>query len=72
MKALIALAALLILTGCATPTDQARSLLDRLEFDEGEYGTFELEGNVDLNPLPLFSTNIHMKLEKTKPAPSQP
>ncbi len=72
MKHLIAPAALLILTGCATPTDQARSLLDRLEFDEGEYGTFEPEGNVDLNPLPLFSSNIHMKLEKVKPAPSAP
>lgn len=67
----ILIACALLLTGCATPTENARSLLDRLEFEEGEYGTFELEGSIDLNPIPLFSTTVHMKLEKIKPQPIQ-
>lgn len=69
--ALIALP-LALLTGCATDAQNARTLLDRLEFDEGEYGTFELEGTIDLNPLPMFSSNVHMKLEKVKPEPVAP
>jgi len=58
-----------LLSGCATPEQNARTLLDRLEFDEGEYGSFELEGNLDLNPLPFMSSNVHLKLEKVKPEP---
>lgn len=65
------LALVLLLNACATPTQNARSLLDRLEFDADEYGTFELEGTVDLNPIPLFTTNVHMKLSKVKDKPTQ-
>ncbi len=64
---LFCLGCFVALTGCATPADQTRKLLDRLEFDSDEHGTFALEGTVDINPLPLFSTNLHLKLEKTKP-----
>lgn len=71
MKLSLIIISLLAFTGCATdPTTQARTLLDRLEFDEDEYGSFELEGTVDLNPLPVFSTNVHMKLEKHKDKPA--
>lgn len=68
---IVLLAAVLWLTGCSTPVDGARTLLDRLEFDEGEYGIFEMEGTVDLNPLPMFSTNVHLRLEKIKDKPGQ-
>lgn len=69
---LVLVAVVLMLNACASPTDEARSILDRLEFEQDEYGSFELEGTIDLNPLPMFNTNIHMKLEKVKdkPAPS--
>lgn len=69
---LVLVATALMLNGCASPTDEARSILDRLEFEKDEYGSFELEGTLDLNPLPMFNTNVHMKLEKVKdkPAPS--
>lgn len=69
--ALIALP-IALLTGCATDVQNARTLLDRLEFDENEYGTFDLEGTLDLNPWPFLSTNVHMKLEKVKPEPVSP
>ena len=73
LLSLIGVLALATCTGCASMNEgeQARSLLDRVEFDEDEYGTFELEGNIDLNPIPLFSTNVHIKLEKTKDKPAQ-
>jgi len=66
----ISLASILLITlcsGCTTPEQNARTLLDRLEFGEGEYGSFELEGQIDLNPLPFFSSSVHVKLEKIKP-----
>ncbi len=69
MKIAICMVALM-LVGCQTPQQNARSLMDRLEFDESEYGTFELEGNLDLNPIPFMTSNIHLKLEKVKPQPN--
>lgn len=71
MRTTMILIGLLLLTGCASSTDSARSLLDRLEFEEDEYGSFELEGTVDLNPIPMMTTNVHMKLEKHKDKPDE-
>jgi hypothetical protein len=66
----------LLLVGCTTPEpvsgdslEQARTLLDRVEFDDDEYGSFEVEGTIDLNPLPFFGANVHIKLEKFKDKP---
>ena len=70
MTALYTLAligAILLVSGCATPQENARTMLDRMEFDENEYGTFELEGTIDLNSLPFVQANVHVKLEKIKP-----
>lgn len=54
-------------SGCASqPGDEARSLFDRLEFDDDECGQFVLVGDVDLNPIPLIGSKVHMSLEKTK------
>jgi hypothetical protein len=61
-------ATILLLVGCASEPG-TRRLLDRLEFDEGECGVFELSGTVDLNPVPLMSSNTHLKLVKQKPCP---
>lgn len=72
MKPVILLAVAL-LSGCTTQGDDARSLLDRLEFDKGECGTFELTGNVDVGPpIPGFGSTLHAKLEKQKPCPPEP
>jgi len=59
-----ALITLLALTGCATPDQNARSLLDRLEFEEGERGCAELRASIDLNPLPLVTTAASLILKK--------
>ena len=61
--------ALFLLTGCINSGDAAREIVAALEFGEDEYGTFKLTGNVDLNPLPIFSANVHLDLEKIKDAP---
>jgi len=68
---LICIAVLFVVTGCATPEQNARSLLDRLEFEGDEYGSFKLTGDLDLNPLPFFTTNVHMDLEKIKDKPAE-
>ena len=70
MRTIMILIALVLMTGCTSTATDARSLLDRLEFEEDEYGSFELEGTVDLNPIPMMTTNVHMKLEKHKDKPS--
>ena len=72
MKVFILLFAL-TLTGCRSsdPTSQAKSLLETLEFGPDEYGEFQLTGQVDLNPLPLISTNVSINLRKIKDAPTQ-
>lgn len=59
------------LSGCATPAENAQELLDRLEFGPDEYGTFELEGNIDLSGIPFVGATAHMKLEKFKDKPNQ-
>lgn len=67
-------AAILLLTlfglnGCTTPEQNARSLMDRAEFEGDEYGSFVIEGMIDLNPIPLVSANVHVRLEKFKDKP---
>lgn len=62
---------LLFLSGCSsTPQDQdAKSLLETLEFGPEECGQFQLTGDVEVgsNPLPWFATKMHMNLDKQKP-----
>ena len=58
----------LFMAGCSSLTaeGQARGLLDRLEFDEGEEGCFELTGQIDLNPIPFMTSTVNIKLHKKK------
>lgn len=47
-----------------------RSVLDRVEFDEDEYGCVDLRGQIDLNPAPMFTSNANIVLKKTKVGPN--
>lgn len=60
----------LLLTGCVSADDQAKSLLQTLEFGPDEYGHFKIVGDIDLNPFPFFATTVHIELEKIKDAPN--
>jgi hypothetical protein len=79
MKNLFLVAILFTLASCSSSNmagmgeaAQARSFLDRLEFEEGETGCFDLRGQIDLNPLPLFSSNVTLTLKKIKSTAGQP
>jgi len=63
---LIALLTLLLFTSCASTQDNAQSLLDRLEFGDDEQGCVTLEGNFDINPIPLITTNVRLVYKKVK------
>jgi len=63
---IISLLTLLILTSCASTQDNAQSLLDRLEFGDDEQGCVTLEGNFDINPIPLITTNVRLVYKKVK------
>jgi len=70
MKTLLTIPAALLMASCSSTDLQAT--LDRLEFDAEEYGTFEMEGTVDIDPSVFFRTNVHLKLEKHKDKPGIP
>jgi len=63
---LIALLTIISLTSCASTQDNAQSLLDRLEFGDDEQGCVTLEGNFDINPIPLLTTNVRLVYKKVK------
>lgn len=65
MKALTLLC-LVLLTGCQSTDQNARTLLDRIEFGEDEIGCVDLRATIDLNPLPMFTSNASLILKKTK------
>jgi len=62
----LALISLLLLTSCASTQDNAQSLLDRLEFGDDEFGCLTLDATIDLNPLPLITSNARMVYKKVK------
>ena len=70
MEKLILAAFLLVLTSCAGTgqTDNARSLLETLEFEGDEYGSIIITGDISLG-IPPFSSKIHINYEKHKDAP---
>lgn len=69
--AIVLMLSILGMTGCASPQDNARTLLDRVEFEADEYGSFEVEGNIDLSSVPFISATVHVRLEKFKDKPGQ-
>jgi hypothetical protein len=67
MMKLFALFSLLFcLQACAT---NERSLLDRIEFDDDEIGCAEIRGVVDVNPIPLITSNASIVVKKIKKGP---
>jgi hypothetical protein len=67
---------LLVLVGCSTPTTgpngeivEARDLLDRIEFDENEYGCADIRGEVALSPIPMIGSKVNVVIKKVRPAP---
>ena len=59
-----------MLGGCANTSDQdAKSILQTMEFEGDEYGTVKLTGEISLGAIPFFSTKVHLDYEKTKDAP---
>ena len=62
----ILVAAWLGLNGCATPEQNARSILDRIEFQDDEQGCFDLRATVDLSGNPFVTTNGSLILKKQK------
>ena len=65
---LIAIALLLAfgLSSCATQGEDARSLLDRIEFGEDEIGCVDIRGEISLNPSVIFSKKATIILKKSK------
>lgn len=62
------LIAALFLAGCSSTGQSAKSLVETLEWGDGECGEFVLTGNVNVGPpVPGFGTDMHMTLEKSKP-----
>lgn len=55
-----------LLTSCATPDQNARTLLDRLEFEGDEIGCVDLRATIDLNPIPMITSNASLILKKSK------
>lgn len=56
-------AVICMLTGCAN-TESLSALLDRLEFEDGDKGCVDLRTSVDLNPLPVFTSNATLIYKK--------
>lgn len=54
------------LSGCATPQDNAKTLLDRIEWEDDEQGCMELRATVDLSGNPFITTNGSLILKKSK------
>ncbi len=67
MKTLLVAIAALCLAACSTNGD--RSALDRIEFDDGEYGCARITGQVDLDPGLIGSSTATVVVVKVKPAP---
>ena len=56
----------LLLSGCASNPDGAKSLLETLEFGEDETGCFRVTGTVDLSASVFASSSVAISLVKKK------
>lgn len=72
---LVVIVAFMFLAGCTSaPTDkETKSLLETLEWGEGECGQFQLSGDVEAgtNPIPIFRSKLHLNLDKRKPCEAE-
>ena len=55
---------LMVLGGCQSTGESAQALIEQLQFYEGDQGCVRLQAEIDLNPLPLVTTNAQMVYKK--------
>ena len=67
MKLIVLGVLVLLLSGCNSVA--ITDLLDRMEFDENECGTFQMTGNIDIGSNPILTSEVHANLDKRKPCP---
>lgn len=73
MKILLAVLALILTTGCmgggGVKEEDAKSLLETLEFDTDECGQFQVTGNMQAGTtiIPWVSSDVYVNLDKRKP-----
>jgi len=53
-----------LLTACSSTAETAKLIIEQLEFDEGEEGCITLNAQIDLNPVPLLSSNAMLIYKK--------
>jgi len=66
---LLLILAPVLLTACllgGNEEDGAQSLVDRLEFNDDEYGCVTISGDVDLGSMPFFSSKASVLYKKQK------
>lgn len=66
MKLIILAVLSILLVSCASTQENAQTLLDRLEFGEDEVGCLTIDAMIDLNPLPLLTSNARLVYKKVK------
>lgn len=64
MRKLILMALLAFLAACSSTGENAQGLVQQLEFEEGEEGCVRIQAQVDLNPVPLVSSNAQLTYVK--------
>jgi len=67
MKIVVVLLVIL-LSGCAS--SDARSLLDRIEFDDDEWGCARVQGQIKTSPLPIGGASAQITVVKKKGNPN--
>jgi len=62
----VALLSLLVLTAsCSSTSDTAKTLIEQLQFYEGDEGCIRLQAEIDLNPVPFITTNAQLIYKKS-------
>jgi len=65
MKPLALLPILLSIASCSSTGETAKTLIEQLQFEEGEEGCIRLQAEIDLNPVPFITTNAQLIYKKS-------
>ena len=68
LRAMVVICALVVLSGCSTNPEQ-KSVLDRIEFGEDEYGCARIAGTFDTSASIFASANASVSVVKKKDHP---
>jgi len=66
LLALFVLLAILALPGCASPQENAKSIMQTLEIGDDESGCAEIRATVDLSGNPFVTSNASLIIKKAK------